>query len=151
MEQVVKTDAKNKIVEIQNIEDKKNSNLSNSIKLLEEQLKQEKVKNQTLDKEIKKLNNIILNLNQENKDLKKNLDEDNSLKVKIKNLEKKIIDKDNEIQNYISQIKFLKENKNEITYFIPGKEKIISVLFMTQGSNDIFNYSLQRFICVSCH
>ena len=132
----------NKIVEIQNIEDKKNSNLSNPIKLLEEQLKQEKFKNQTLDKEIKKLNNIILNLNQGNKDLKKKLDEDNSLKVKIKNLEKKIIDKDNEIQNYISQIKFLKENKNEITYFIPGKEKIISVLFMTQGSNDIFNYSM---------
>ena len=70
------------------------------------------------------------------------LDNYNNLKEKIKNLENEINNKNNEIQNYILQIKNINENKNEITSIIPGKEKIIVVLFMTQGNQDIINYAM---------
>ena len=73
--------------------------------------------------------------------MNKKLDDYNNLKEKIKNLEKEINNKNNEIQNYILQIKVLNQTKNEITSINPG-EKIIAVLFMTQGNQDIINYTM---------
>ena len=90
-------------------------------------------------KRIKDLEITIIKLKDENKDIKNKLKDCNTL---IKNLENEINNKNKEIQNYILQIKNINENKNGITSFIPDKEKIISVLFMTQGNNDIFNYSM---------
>ena len=57
------------------------------------------------------------------------------------NLEKEINIKNNEIQNYIFKIKNINANKNEITSIKPG-EKIMVVLFMTQGNQDIINYGM---------
>ena len=70
------------------------------------------------------------------------------MKENIKQLENEVIskndelnNKNNEIQNYILEINNLKDNKNQITSIKPG-EKIFSVLFMTQGNSDIFNYAM---------
>ena len=101
--------------------------MDNQIYRLKEEFKEEKNKNQNLNNEIKKLNNII-------EQLKNN---DYILKEKIKQLEKEINNKNIEIQGYISQL----QNVNEITLIKPG-EKIIVVLFMTQGNQDIFNYAM---------
>ena len=101
--------------------------MDNQIYRLTEELKEEKNKNQNLNNEIKTLNNII-------EQLKNN---DYILKEKIKQLEKEINNKNIEIQGYISQL----QNVNEITLIKPG-EKIIVVLFMTQGNQDIFNYAM---------
>ena len=65
----------------------------------------------------------------------------NDLKKNIKQLNSQLNGKNNEIQKYIFEINDLKENKNQITSIKPG-EKIFSVLFMTQGNNDIFNYAM---------
>ena len=99
-------------------------------------------KNIEKQKNNNKEENIIIKLKDENKILNNKLNDYNTLKQKIKNLENEINNKNKEIQNYILQIKNINENKNGITSFIPDKEKIISVLFMTQGNNDIFNYSM---------
>ena len=108
-------------------------NINKDNELLEE--------NKKLKNKIKDLENIIIELNEENKNIKKNLDDYNTLKEKVMNLEKEINIKNNEIQNYILQIKNINENKNEITTFNPG-EKILSILFMAQDSQDIYNYSM---------
>ena len=120
------------LIETKNIEKQKNNNKEKE--LIEENIK--------LKKKIKDLENIIIKLKDENKILNNKLNDYNTLKQKIKNLENEINNKNKEIQNYILQIKNINENKNGITSFIPDKEKIISVLFMTQGNNDIFNYSM---------
>ena len=73
--------------------------------------------------------------------MKKKLNNYNTLQNKINNLENEINNKNKEIQNYILQIKNINENKNEITTIKPG-EKILAVLFMTQGSQDISNYTM---------
>ena len=120
------------LIETKNIEKQKNNNKEKE--LIEENIK--------LKKKIKDLENIIIKLKDENKILNNKLNDYNTLKQKIKNLENEINNKNKEIQNYILQIKNINENKNGITSFIPSEEKIISVLFMTQGNNDIFNYSM---------
>ena len=97
--------------------------------------------NKNLKNKIKDLENIIIKLKDENKIINNKLNDYNTLKNKIKNLENEINNKNKEIENYIFQIKNINDNKNEITSFIPGKEKIIAVLFMSQGNNDIFNYT----------
>ena len=108
-------------------------NINKDNELLEE--------NKKLKNKIKDLENEIIKLKEENKNMKKKLDNYNTLENKLKNLEKEINNKNNEIQHYILQIKNINENKNKITSIYPG-ETIISVLFMTQGSQDISNYSM---------
>ena len=119
------------LIETKNIEKQKNNNKEKE--LIEENIK--------LKKKIKDLENIIIKLKDENKILNNKLNDYNILKQKIKNLENEINNKNKEIQNYILQIKNINENKNEITSINPG-EKIVSVLFMTQGNQDILNYSM---------
>ena len=108
---------------------------------LKKQLLVEKENNNKLKVENKKLEIIINSLKSDNIELKKKEKEIDKLKEKIKELENVINDKNNEIKNYISEINYLKESKNQIKSIKPG-EKIFSVLFMTQGNNDIFNYSM---------
>ena len=108
-------------------------NINKDNELLEE--------NKKLKNKIKDLENEIIKLKNENKDMKKKLNKYNNLQNIINNLEKEINNKNNEIQNYILQIKNINENKNEITTIKPG-EKILAVLFMTQGSQDISNYTM---------
>ena len=99
-------------------------------------------KNGKLKDEITKLNNIIINLQKENNIIKKNsINDINELKDKIKILSTDIKNKYKEINYYKNQIQNSKENQNEITSIKPG-EKIISVQFISQGINDIFNYGM---------
>ena len=65
----------------------------------------------------------------------------NTLKDKIRNLENTINNLNVEITNYKFQVVSLKENKNEITSFKPG-ERMIEILFMTEGTQDIINYAM---------
>ena len=86
------------------------------------------------------MKNKIEILKQENKNIKQNLnDKINKLNDTIKNLEKELNNKNIELQNYILQNKDLHENM--ITSMKKG-EKIISVLFMSMGNQDIMNYSM---------
>ena len=62
-----------------------------------------------------------------------------TLKDKIKNLENEINNKNKEIDDYKFKVQNLSEVRNNITSIKPG-EKIFTVLFMTQGSQDIINY-----------
>ena len=64
----------------------------------------------------------------------------NKLKEKNKELEKLVDEQKQEINHYIYKLNNLSENNNNIS-FRPG-DKIISVLFMTQGNQDIINYSM---------
>ena len=99
--------------------------------------------NEKLKNKIKDLENIIIKLKEENKDMKNKFDEDNkNLKEIIKNLENEVNNKNKEIQAYILYIKNINENKDGITSSIPRQEKIIVVLFMTQGNQDIINYAM---------
>ena len=63
------------------------------------------------------------------------------MKDKIKELENIIIDKNKEIQDYNFKISNLNEKDHNQIIFNPG-DKIISVLFMSQGTQDIINYSM---------
>ena len=99
-------------------------------------------KDEKLKEEITKLNNIIINLQKENNIIKKNsINDINELKDKIKILSTDINNKYKEINYYKNQVQNSKENQNEITSIKPG-EKIISVQFISQGINDIFNYGM---------
>ena len=64
----------------------------------------------------------------------------NKLKEKNKELEKLIDRQKQEIDDYIFKLNNLSDNNKAIS-FKPG-DKIISVLFMTQGNQDIVNYSM---------
>ena len=64
----------------------------------------------------------------------------NKLKEKNKELEKLIDRQKQEIDDYIFKLNNLSDNNKTIS-FKPGN-KIISVLFMTQGNQDIVNYSM---------
>ena len=132
----------NSKIEVPKDNSKDIKNYINQIDELKKQLSEEKENNNKLKTENKKLENLINSLKQENIDLKKKLEKETSkLKENIKQLENELKSKTDAIQNYILEIKDLKENKNSITPIKPG-EKIFSVLFMTQGNNDIFNYSM---------
>ena len=67
--------------------------------------------------------------------------ENNNLKNKINQLENIINDKNKEIQDNIFKINNLSGNNNNQIIFNPG-DKILAVLFMTQGNQDIVNYTI---------
>ena len=95
-----------------------------------------------LKTENKRLEKMINSLKQENNDINTKLEKEiNKLKANMRQLENELERKNNTIQDYILEINSLKENKNQITSIKPG-EKIFSVLFMTQGNQDICNYAM---------
>jgi len=64
----------------------------------------------------------------------------NNLKEKNKELEKLVDEQKQEIDDYIFKLNNLSENNQAISF--KTGDKIISVLFMTQGNQDILNYSM---------
>ena len=100
---------------------------------LNKQLLEEREKNKKLEEVINNLNNMIKSLTKENKNLNNELNK----------LNKTIKEKDEEIQDYKFRNNNIIENNNLITSIKPG-EKVFSVLFMTEGSQDIINY------CMAC-
>ena len=104
------------------------------INYLKRELKEEKEKNKELQDTINQLRqkNII--------NIQKYESEINKLKERNKELEKLLEEKNNEINDYIFKLNNLNEN-NQLITFKPG-DKILSVLFVTQGNQDIFNYSM---------
>ena len=116
------------------IPDKEKKN-DNSVSELQRQLREEKLRNKELNNEIKKLNSIIKQLKQENENKEtESQDKINQLKEKINELEE-------ELQDYIFQINNLNKNQSQVSSIKKG-EKVFSVLFMTQGNQDIFNYAM---------
>ena len=107
---------------------------NNEIDNLRRELKEEKNKNKTLQDTINNLNNIINQLKQEH------YIEINKLTEKNKELEKLLEEKNKEINDYI--FKLSNSSNNEQLISVKTGDKIIAVLFMTQGSQDIFNYTM---------
>ena len=64
----------------------------------------------------------------------------NKLTEKNKELEKLLEEKNKEINDYI--FKLSNSSNNEQLISVKTGDKIIAVLFMTQGSQDIFNYTM---------
>ena len=107
---------------------------NNEIDNLRRELKDEKEKNKKLQDTINNLNNIINQLKQEH------YTEINKLTEKNKVLEKLLEEKNKEINDYI--FKLSNSSNNEQLISVKTGDKIIAVLFMTQGSQDIFNYTM---------
>ena len=109
-------------------------------------LNKEKNKNLVLTNENKNLKKRLNELNNEIEKMKKQKtleidylnNEIEKMKKKIKILKNDLSNKDLEIQNYLSQNN---ENKNVITSIKPG-ERIIGVNFVSMGTNDIGHYNL---------
>jgi predicted RNase H-like nuclease (RuvC/YqgF family) len=106
----------------------------NEIDNLRRELKDEKNKNKKLQDTINNLNNTINQLKQEH------YTEINKLTEKNKELEKLLEEKNKEINDYI--FKLSNSSNNEQLISVKTGDKIIAVLFMTQGSQDIFNYTM---------
>ena len=100
---------------------------------LKKQLEEEKRKNNILLNENNILKNINLALNNQIQTLKQ-------YKEKNKLLQNEIYKKNLELQKYLSSNINI-NNDEGITSIKPG-EKVISVNFVSQGNQDIFNYSL---------
>ena len=107
---------------------------NNEIDNLRRELKDEKNKNKKLQDIINNLNNTINQLKQEH------YTEINKLTEKNKELEKLLEEKNKEINDYI--FKLSNSSNNEQLISVKTGDKIIAVLFMTQGSQDIFNYTM---------
>ena len=117
------------------------SNDNKEIEKLGKQLNDERNKNKKLEDENKALRDKINKLTQDyDNKIKKYESDMNKLKEKNKELEKLIDEQKKEINDYAFKLNNLSDNNQAIT-FKPG-DKIISVLFVTQGSQDIFNYSM---------
>ena len=107
---------------------------NNEIDNLRRELKDEKEKNKKLQDTINNLNNTINQLKQEH------YTEINKLTEKNKELEKLLEEKNKEINDYIFKLSNSSNNEQLISF--KTGDKIIAVLFMTQGSQDIFNYTM---------
>ena len=108
---------------------------------LRKQLNEERNKNKILENENKSLKNKINKLTLDyNNNIKKYEIDMNKLIEKNKELEKLIDEQKKEINDYIFKLNNLSDN-NQVIAFKPG-DKIISVNFLTQGNQDIFNYSM---------
>ena len=106
----------------------------NEIDNLRRELKDEKEKNKKLQDTINNLNNTINQLKQEH------YTEINKLTEKNEELEKLLEEKNKEINDYI--FKLSNSSNNEQLISVKTGDIIIAVLFMTQGSQDIFNYTM---------
>ena len=97
--------------------------------------------NKILKDENNALKNKITKLIQDNDSIIKKYENDmNKLKEKNKELEKLVNEQKQEIDDYIFKLNYLSENNQAISF--KPEDKIISVLFMTQGNQDIINYSM---------
>ena len=113
---------------------KKEISNNNEIEKLKRELETEKKKNKQLQDTI---NQLKQNYNIEIEKYKKDI---NKLVEKNKELEKLLEEKNKEINDYI--FKLSNSNNNEqLISFKPG-DKIIAVLFMTQGNQDITYYAM---------
>ena len=114
---------------------------NNEIDNLRRELKEEKNKNKKLQDTINNLNNTINQLKQEHyTEFEKYKKKINKLTEKNKELEKLLEEKNKEINDYI--FKLSNSSNNEQLISVKTGDKIIAVLFMTQGSQDIFNYTM---------
>ena len=113
---------------------KKEISNSNEIEKLKRELEIEKNKNKQLQDTI---NQLKQNHNSEIEKYKKDI---NKLVEKNKELEKLLEEKNQEIKDYI--FKFSNSNNNEQLVNFKTGDKIIAVLFMTQGNQDIYNYTM---------
>ena len=107
---------------------------NNEMNNLRKELEDEKKKNKKLQDTINNLNNTINQLKQEH------YSEIYKLTEKNKELEKLLEEKNKEINDYI--FKLSNSSNNEQLISVKTGDKIIAVLFMTQGSQDIFNYTM---------
>ena len=134
-----------------NVENNKNqsyintiSTLSSQINLLKQQLNDEKNKNQSYINTINTLNaQINMYKSQLNEEKNKNLSYNNiinGLNETISFLKKQLTDEKNKNKNNFQNMN-LQNNAREITYINPG-EKIMTINFVSQGNQDITNYSL---------
>ena len=110
-----------------------NVNYISQIEELRRQLNEEKNNNQKL---LIENNNLKEEINKLNMDINKIQE----YKNKIKSLENDLIQKNNEIQQLLSQNNNI-QGKYEITSIKPG-EKVMSINFVSMGNNDIGHYSL---------
>ncbi len=155
-----------------NILNQEKINIKNNLNKRIENLNQEKINiknnlnrrieilNQEKNEIEYNLNRRIENLNQEKNDIENNLNTEieklkqqnnnikinsitdiNELKDKIKILATDINHKYQQINYYKSQIEKMSQLKNDISLNKPG-EKIFSVIFMTEGNDDIKNYAM---------
>ena len=145
------------------LKEKEDNNEKNQIEKIKQQIEIEKKEKQKVMEqnkeliEINKLLNIeeekmqlelielkkqVINIRHNNNNIiiEKYENDMNKLREKNKELEKLIDKQKQEINDYIFKLNNLSDTNRAITYK-PG-DKIISVLFMTQGNNDIFNYSM---------
>ena len=114
---------------------------NNEMNNLRKELEDEKKKNKKLQDTINNLNNTINQLKQEhNTDIQKYKKEVTKLIEKNKELEKLLDEKKKEINDYIFKLNNI--SNNEQLFSVKTGDKIIAVLFMTQGSQDIFNYTM---------
>ena len=117
------------------------SNDKNENDELRKQLNEERNKNKILEDENKVLKNKINKLTQDyNNKIKKYESDMNKLKEKNKELEKLIDEQKKEINDYVFKLNNLSDNNQALS--VKTGDKIISVNFLTQGSQDIFNYSM---------
>ena len=113
---------------------KKEISNNNEIEKLKRELETEKKKNKQLQDTI---NQLKQNHNIEIEKYKKDI---NKLVEKNKELEKLLDEKNKEINDYIFQLS--NSNNNEQLVNFKTGDKIIAVLFMTQGNQDIYNYTM---------
>ena len=114
---------------------------NNEMNNLRKELEDEKKKNKKLQDTINNLNNTINQLKQEhNTDIQKYKKEVTKLIEKNKELEKLLDEKNKEINDYIFKLNNI--SNNEQLFSVKTGDKIIAVLFMTQGSQDIYNYTM---------
>ena len=122
---IIQKENKKTVIEISN---------NNEIKKLKRELEDEKTKN-------KKLRDSINQLKQNhNIEIEKYKSDINKLVEKNKELEKILEEKNKEINDYIFQLS--NSNNNEQLVNFKTGDKIIAVLFMTQGNQDIYNYTM---------
>ena len=128
-------EVKKPVIKVENKKEiKKEISNNNEIEKLKRELETEKKKNKQLQDTI---NQLKQNYNIEIEKYKKDI---NKLVEKNKELEKLLEEKNKEINDYI--FKLSNSNNNEqLISFKPG-DKIIAVLFMTQGNQDIYNYTM---------
>ena len=100
------------------------------------------IEEEKMQLELIELKKQVINIRHNNNNIiiEKYENDMNKLREKNKELEKLIDKQKQEINDYIFKLNNLSDTNRAITYK-PG-DKIISVLFMTQGNNDIFNYSM---------
>ena len=118
--------------------------LNAQLSLVQKQLNEEKNKNQTYINTINGLNSQInmykSQLNEEKNKNQTYINTINGLNETISFLKKQLTDEKNKNKNNFHNMN-QQNNNREITYINPG-EKIMTINFVSQGNQDITNYSL---------